>query len=204
MITLDDTLLVGRGTLRACYLHPQDKTLIIKVGLPDRVGGDDANRKEFLSYQQIRHRHENLDHISHCHGFVETDRGTGLVCDCIRDSGGEIAKTIWDIVVNEEACDIENTLEAARTLCDYLIANDFFLFDINLKNIVLRKGRENNYRAYAIDLKGPYDNKEFLQLSSRITFLGRRKLKRRTKQLLERIVQFREQREQLKKLPRDG
>ena len=204
MITLDDNLMIGRGTLRACYLHPQNKTLIIKVGLAGSVGGDDANRKEFLSYQKLRQRHENLDHISHCHGFVETDRGEGLVCDCIRDSSGEIARTIWDIVVYEEYCDIDNILEVARTLCDYLIANDLFLFDINLKNIVLRKSRDNLYRAYAVDLKGPYDNKEFLQLSSRVTFLGRKKLKRRTKQLLERIVQFREQREQLKNLATDG
>jgi hypothetical protein len=135
---------------------------------------------------------------------VETDKGKGLVCDCIRDSSGEIARTIWDIVVYEEACDIAHILEVARALCDYLIANDLFLFDINLKNIVLRKSRDNVYRAYAVDLKGPYDNKEFLQLSSRITFLGRKKLNRRTKQLLERIVQFREQREQLKNLASDG
>ena len=200
MITLDDKLLVGRGTLRACYQHPEDETLIIKVGRSDQDGGIDANRKEFLSYQKIRERHVKLDHISHCHGFIETDRGQGLVCDCIRDSNGEIAKTIWDIVVYEEDCDIDKILKTARTLCDYLISQDLFLFDINLKNIVLREGSDNSYRAYAIDLKGPYDNKEFLQLSSRITFLGRRKLKRRAQQLFERIVQFREQREELKKL----
>jgi hypothetical protein len=200
MITLDDNLLVGQGTLRACYLHPQDETLIIKVGRPDRNGGTDANRKEFLSYQKIRQRHEKLEHISHCHGFIETDRGQGLACDCIRDSSGGISQTIWDIVVYDDDCDIDNILEVARTLCDYLIAHDLFLFDINLKNIVLRKRRDNDYQAYAIDLKGPYDNKEFLQLSSRITFLGRKKLKRRTRQLLERIVQFREQREELKNL----
>jgi hypothetical protein len=89
--------------------------------------------------------------------------------------------------------------EAALALCSYLIANDLFLFDINLKNIVLRRMPDNSCRAYAIDLKGPYDNKEFLQLSSRIKFFGRKKLKRRSQQLLERIVQFREQRELLKK-----
>ena len=204
MIVLYDNLLIGRGTLRACYLHPGDGNLIIKVGLPGQAGSDDANRKEFLSYQKIRQRHVNLDHISHCHGFVLTDRGEGLICDCIRDSSGEIARTIWDIVVYEDLCDIEKILDVARALCDYLLANDLFLFDINLKNIVLRKGRGNDYRAYAIDLKGPYDNKEFLQLSSRITFLGRKKLKRRTKQLLERIVMFREQREQLRKLATEG
>ena len=200
MITLDDSLLVGQGTLRACYQHPDDETLIIKVGRPDRSGGIDANRKEFLSYQKIRQRHDKLEHISHCHGFVETDRGQGLACDCIRDSSGEISQTIWDIVVHDDDCDIDNILEVARTLCDYLIAQDLFLFDINLKNIVLRQSRDNKYRAYAIDLKGPYDNKEFLQLSSRITYLGRKKLKRRTRQLLERIVQYREQREELKNL----
>ena len=201
MITLNNNLLVGRGTLRACYLHPEDETLVIKVGRADRVGGNDANQKEYSSYQKIFQRHEKLDHISRCHGFVETDRGQGLVCDCIRDSSGEISQTIWEIVVYDDACDIGNILEVARTLCDYLIAHDLFLFDINLKNIVLRRDRDYRYRAYAIDLKGPYDNKEFLQLSSRITFLGRQKLKRRTKQLLERIVQFREQREELKNLP---
>ncbi|MGI9538187.1 MAG: YrbL family protein [Desulfocapsaceae bacterium] len=200
MIVLDDSSLIGSGTLRACYLHPQNEKLIIKVGLPDRVGGEEANRKELLSYQKIRQSHAELDHISHCHGLAETNRGAGLVCDCIRDGNGDIAKTIWDVVVYQETCDIDELLEVAATLCDYLIANDLFLFDINLKNIVLKRMENNTYRAYAIDLKGPYDNKEFLQLSSRIKFLARKKLKRRSKQLLERIVQFREQRNQLKEL----
>ncbi len=200
MITLDDTLLIGRGTLRACYLHPQDETLIIKVAIPGRRGGEEANHKEFLSYRKISQRHGELEHISHCHAIVATNMGDGLVCDRIRDSSGETARTIWDMVVYDDDCDVENILEVARSLCDYLIAHDLFLFDINLKNIVMKKDRDGSYRAYAIDLKGPYDNKEFLQLSSRISFLGRKKLKRRTRQLLERIVQFREQREMLKRL----
>ncbi len=75
MITLDDTLLIGRGTLRACYLHPQDETLIVKVAIPGRRGGEEANRKEFLSYKKISQRHEELEHISHCHGIVATSMG---------------------------------------------------------------------------------------------------------------------------------
>ena len=200
MIVLDDNALIGRGTLRACYLHPQNEGLIVKVHLPGSTGGDDANRKELMSYQKIRQNHADLDHVSHCHGWAETDRGTGLICDCIRDCNGDIAKTIWDIVVYQDTCDIDKILRVARRLCDYLIDNDLFLFDINLKNIVLKRVDDDSYRAYAIDLKGPYDNKEFLQLSSKINFLGRKKLRRRSKQLLERIVQFREQREQLRDL----
>jgi len=200
MIALDDQDLIGRGTLRACYRHPGHEDLVIKVPLPGSPGGDDANRKELASYRLFVRKHRELRHISRCHDFIETDTGRGLVCDCIRDYNGAVSKTIWDIVVHRDTCNVDAVLEAAGEFCEYLIAHDIFLFDINLKNIVLQVQKDARWQAWAIDLKGPHDNKEFLQLSSRFTFLGRRKLKRRTKQLLERIVQFREQRESLKEL----
>ena len=93
---------------------------------------------------------------------------------------------------------MEALLETVERFCAYLIEHDIFLFDINLKNIAVQRRQDLSWLAWAIDLKGPYDNKEFLQLSSRITFLGRRKLKRRKEELLERIVIFREQRQSLK------
>ncbi len=200
MIALDDQDLIGRGTLRACYRHPDHDYLVIKVPLPGSPDGDDANRKELASYRLLVRTHREISHISRCHDFIETDAGPGLVCDCIRDFDGAVSKTIWDIVIHRDTCNMDVVLEAAGEFCEYLIANDIFLFDINLKNIVLQVQEDARWQAWAIDLKGPYDNKEFLQLSSRFTFLGRRKLKRRTKQLLERIVQFREQRESLKEL----
>ncbi len=199
MIHLPEHLLIGRGTLRACYRHPDRDDCIVKVPLADQGEGEEANRKELKSYRELKRIHRELDHISHCHGFIETDRGPGLVCDCIRDFDGTVSQTIWDVVVHEEACDIDYLLAVAGEFCDYLVANDIFLFDINLKNIALQRRADRSLKPYAIDLKGPYDNKEFLQLSSRITFLGRKKLRRRTNQLLERIVLFREQRESLRK-----
>ncbi len=200
MIYLTENLLVGRGTLRACYLHPDRAELIVKVPLTDNAGGDDANSKELKSYHALSRTHPELNHISHCHGYLETDKGRGLVCDCIRDHGGAVSKTIWDVVVHQENYDMDYLLSVVGRFCDYLIAEDIFLFDINLKNIVLQVQADTTWQAWAIDLKGPYDNKEFLQLSSRIRFLGRNKLKRRTRELLERIVLFQEQRESLKNL----
>ena len=198
MIHLDDALLVGRGTLRACYIHPDRDDLIIKVPLPDIPGSADANHKEMKSYRRISRQLPELRHISRCHGFVETDAGNGLLCDCIRDQDGAVSKTLWDIVIHRDSCDMEALIKTVERFCTYLIEHDIFLFDINLKNIALQMQKDANWMAWAIDLKGPCDNKEFLQLSSRITFLGRRKLKRRTEELLERIVLFREQRQSLK------
>jgi hypothetical protein len=198
MIQLDDNLLIGSGTLRACYQFPEKPDLVVKVPLPDASGGDDANRKEWRSYRQITRMLSEIDHISRCRGFVDTDRGQGLICDCIRDHDGQVSETLLDIVVYREGCDLDYLVEVAEHFCNYLIANDLFLFDINMKNIACQRLRDGTYKPFAIDLKGPLDNQEFLQLSSRIKFLGRKKLKRRARQLLERIVTFHAQRESLK------
>ena len=198
MIQLKDNLRIGSGTLRACYLHPGNAELIIKTPLDGLEKGAEANRNELTSYRKLIENHPDLLHISHCYEIIDTNRGEGLVCDCIRDENGRVAQTIWDIVIFQETCDLRHIIDVARSFCDYLIANDIFLFDINLKNIVLQLHSDGSYKPYAIDLKGPYDNHEFLQLSSRIKYLGRKKLRRRTEQLLERIRQFREQRASLR------
>lgn len=198
MIRLDHDLLIGSGTLRECYRYPEKSNLVIKVAISGQAEGDSANRKEWQSYRLLTQSHGDIDHISRCHGFVDTDRGAGLICDCIRDADGRVSDTLWNIVVYEEACDMDYLVTVADEFCDYLIVNDLFLFDINLKNIAYQRHHDGSYKPYAIDLKGPLDNKEFLQLSSRIKFLARKKLKRRTQQLLERIVVFREQRESLR------
>lgn len=200
MIRLDHDLLIGSGTLRACYHYPEKPDRVIKVPMPGQAGGNDANRKEWKSYLQLVKSHAGIDHISHCYDFIETDRGQGLICDCIRDHDGQVSATLWDIIAYQDTCDLDDLIHVADKFCNYLIVNNIFLFDINLKNIAYQKIPDGTYKPYAIDLKGPLDNKEFLQLSSRIKFLGRKKLQRRTKQLLERIVLFRDQRESLKTL----
>ena len=64
------------------------------------------------------------------------------------------------------------------------------LFDLNLKNIALSRQSDNTYRPIILDLKGRYDNKEFIPLSSYIGFLARKKRARRVQQLIERISRF--------------
>jgi len=198
MIRLDPELLIGSGTVRACYHYPEKPELVVKVSLPGRAEGEAANTMEWKSYRRILRGNAEVDHISHCRGFVETDQGRGLVCDCIRDADGSVSETIWDIVVYRDNCDLDRLVSVADGFCSYLLANDLFLFDINLKNIALQVQPDGSCKPFAIDLKGPFDNKEFLRLSSRIRFLGRRKLQRRARQLRERIVLFRELREELK------
>ncbi|SHH30416.1 YrbL family protein [Desulfofustis glycolicus] len=194
-LVLSDELLINRGRGRLCFRHPTDRSLVIKVPAGTGNADQSANRKEWQGYRDLIRRHGRLSCISHCHGFVATDRGTGLVCDCIRDAHGTIARSIYDIIVFDDACDITRVLAVAEIFGRYLLERDIRLFDLNPKNIALVLEQDGGYRAVALDLKGRFDNNEFIPLSSYVGFFARRKMRRRTRQLLERIRFFHEHRD---------
>lgn len=198
-LELGDDYLINRGRVRVCYRHPADPKLVVKVAAGPNKMQRTANLKELKGYRDLVKRHGELPCVGRCHGIVQTSRGDGLVCDCICNADGTIAETIWDMIIFHDDCDVEKIVEVARVFCSFLVENDIFLFDLNLKNIALPKDADGGYRAVSLDLKGRFDNNEFIPFSSYITFFARRKLRRRTRQLLERIVSFRSRRHDIRK-----
>ncbi len=150
-----------------------------------------------MGYHALMREHIDLFCISHCYGFVSTNRGQGLVCDCIRDDAGTVSKTIWDVIVTQDACDVDYIMTVARKFCHMLISKRIYIFDINLKNIALKLHHDGTYQPFIIDLKGRYDNKEIVPLSSYIDYFSRKKLERRCRQFLERIPIHRTRRKEM-------
>ncbi len=187
---LDERLLLGRGQLRACYHHPDSPELVVKVAAGQAKVQLQANHKELKGYRFLLRRHGRLEWVSHCHGLVATTLGEGLVCDCIRDVDGTISRTIWDHIHSPEEPDLSFLLAIAGQFCRYLEEKDIWLFDLNLKNIALQRQADGVYRPVFLDLKGRYDNNEFIPFSSYIPCLARRKRRRRARQLLSRIRHF--------------
>ncbi len=198
MIYLSDTMFIGCGSSRACFTHPDNPNLIIKVPIKNRKQGVLSNIKELKGYTALIRSHADLFCISHCHGFVYTNHGKGLICDCIRDDDGAISRSIWDIIIYKDDCSVDQIKKIANEFCDFLILNDIFLFDLNLKNIILKRRYNGDYEPFAIDLKGRCDNKELIPLANYFKYFSRKKLKRRSKQLIERISEFRKIREEKK------
>lgn len=187
MIILTDKLFINHGTLRACYQHPEKSNLVIKIAVGEKKAKIFANLKELKGYHELMRRHIDLFCVSHCYGFVTTNFGEGLVCDCIRDDDMSISKTISEILGSEDKSDVQYIMEVARNFCDMLISKRVYVFDLNLHNIVLKLKHDGSYLPYLIDLKGRYDNNEFLPFSSYINYLSLKKLERRSRQLIERI-----------------
>ncbi|MEE4241664.1 MAG: YrbL family protein [Desulfopila sp.] len=199
VIRLSDALIINRGKERVCFVHPHKPERVVKVVLQNERTNP-ANIQELKGYHMLLKEGGDLSFLSHCHGFVATDRGPGLVCDCIRDFDGTISPTIWDTVVFQDDCDMEYLVAVMETFCDFLIANRLWIFDLNLKNIVLRRASENTLHPYVIDLKGRYVSHTLIPLAKYFHFFARKKMIRRTAQLLQRIVEFRDRREELRLL----
>lgn len=200
ILHLSEQMVINRGRERVCYIHPENSHLVIKIPRNSRGRNAGANQDELQGYLILREEGKDLSFASHCHGFIDTDRGQGLVCDCIRDDDGAIAKTIWDIVVFQDECDVDYIIKVAERLCDFLMSNQIWLFDLNLKNIALKQLADGTYKPYIIDLKGRYANREFIPLSRYITYFAAKKLQRRSTQLLQRIAEYRLRRKELQKL----
>ncbi|HKJ99466.1 MAG TPA: YrbL family protein [Desulfotignum sp.] len=196
MLVLDDSLLINQGKTRACYLHPADKNLVVKVPVGEKKENNLSNITELRGYQALMREQVDLFCISHCYGFVTTSLGKGLVCDCIRDDDGLISKTIWDIVIYQDDCDVDQIKKVAHDFGRFLTRKDTRLFDLNLKNIVLKLRYDGVYEPFAVDLKGRFDNKEAIPVSRYFPYFAKKKMVRRTRQLVERISFLRENRMQ--------
>lgn len=194
MLVLDDRLLINQGRTRACYEHPVKKDLVVKVPVGNQKADCRSNIIELRGYQALMREQIDLFCISHCYGFVTTSRGKGLVCDCIRDADGAVSRTIWDIVIYQDDCDVGYVKKVTDDFCGFLIEKDTRLFDLNLKNIVLKVQNGGVYLPFVVDLKGRFDNKEAIPVSSYSRYFARKKMVRRRRQLMERISFFREKR----------
>lgn len=197
MICLDNSVLINHGKVRACYQHPKEPSLVIKVPVGEEKETNYANIKELKGYQTLMREHVDLFCISHCYGFVSTNYGRGLVCDCIRDDDGAISKTIWDVIVFQDDCDVKYVQKVADEFCNFLMSRNIWIFDLNLKNIALRLRYDGTYQMFVIDLKGRYDDNELIPVSSYIKYFATKKLERRCQQLIERIPFYRNKRAEL-------
>lgn len=188
MINLQDEEPIARSKTRECYLYPEQPDKVIKIvrrapGLWQR----DANWREWRHYRYLRKRHGRLDYIPECHGFVETSRGRGLVLDCIRDHDGKISSRLDTILKKPEGYALPAILGALDRFCRVIIEKNVQLFDLNLFNILIQILPDGSYRPVPIDIKGRFNNNEFIPVSSYIPFFSKRKLMRRCRRLMERV-----------------
>ncbi|MBT0721614.1 YrbL family protein [Rosenbergiella collisarenosi] len=153
-LNLSDELLIAKGRHRACYQHPTNAELCIKVHLNAH---DDLETIREVRYFKWLHRgHEKLAGIADYCGKVSTNLGTGYVYELVKDYDGQVSKTLEHYLKNLDdtllqAIDISSAYrEFKRALQRQYIS----MMNLKTYNIVFRKESETKGHFYLVDNLG--------------------------------------------------
>lgn len=148
-LKLNDSLLLGKGNERLCYVHPDDPSKIIKVPYRNR-NARSQNRLEALYYAYLEKKGASFAHITRCYGSVDVEGEKGLIFDRVINSDGSRSMTFNDIV-RQKIITPEQAEELLDDLKGYLVANNILFVDVSLDNIMCRREEDGSYRLVIVD-----------------------------------------------------
>lgn len=172
---------IGEGRERACYVHPEDPRLAIKI--PTGTVTTQTER-DIKFYKRLKKRGlVEHPHLPKYHGLCETSIGPGIVVELIRNYDGEIARPLnWYLAQGVPVEEFNPFLEELKQsfLQDLIIFNH----DMHIGNLLFQKTSMGSARLVAIDGVGDTVALDWLD---NIPLLVRLKIKRRWKRFIKRV-----------------
>ena len=150
MIDLRDATLIGAGNERACYRHPLDPRLCIKV--TKAAHGRQQNALEYQYLRSLRARGVPFEHLPECGEWCETSEGYGLIFEFIVDDDGQPSASLVDRVRRGEL-NPQQMAELLDGLREYLFAYGLVIVDINVDQMLYQCRAAGN-RLVVIDGMG--------------------------------------------------
>jgi hypothetical protein len=208
MLLLSETEPFARGGRRACYFHPADPGLCVKVALPGKepeilrrqappwgrfrsraVFDENMADSRFARRLQRRLGERAFKHIPRVHDFIETDLGPGLVFDLVRDADGRVSLSGKGFIVENGIT--AAVREALEKLKRFFLENRILIRDPFPHNFAFRKNADGGVKIYAID---GFGSGTFLPLVSLFPPAGRRYTEKKFRRLekgMERTLRCR-------------
>ena len=196
MLKLRNLKPLAVGSTRAIYQHPHAEDLLIKVirfsgvkkrwrrmsfvKMRRRTGYYHVYFREIKEYIAVKARYtKHPPWLQRIDGFVDTDRGLGMVVEKLKNREGKLAQNLKYIIT-------ENGLSPKiRKLLDRFIQSirrheDVVLSDLNLRNILYTYDSKTGYRLVLVDGLG---EKLVIPLHSMFGFLNRRNTREHIRRL---------------------
>jgi len=182
MLELNQSLLIGKGLDRECYLHPEDADKCIKVTVS---GNYRQSNNELKCYGWMTKRKVSFENLIRLHGVVQTNIGDGLVFDVVRDFDDNISKTLHHYldalkVLDSQADEGVPTLDTLQNqvahLRSYLLEQQIIMRDLKESNLLWQKGDDGGGKLIIVDGVG---NSEFIPVSNFIQAMRLRKISRK-------------------------
>lgn len=196
---------IASGNNRDVYAHPDDANLLIKTVKPEalekRSGSKAPLRKRlFRRYRQyqtfIRECQEHVvshldesgvpDFVHTVVGFVETDRGLGLVIKAERDSSGAYAKTLLKII--EDGLFDDTARAALEDFQRSFLTSNVIITDLGLKNLVYAYDDRKGAHFVVIDGYGEKNLVPFNSTFKWCHMISKRKRMTRLSRTVQRTI----------------
>jgi len=155
MLTIDTSLLIGKGANRYCYQHPQDANKCIKIGIDQNSPNDKLEKKY---YQLLLKRNISWNMLAKYCGEENTDLGKGLVFELIRDFSGQVSNTLEYYTENASQIFSDDLFDALLLLKPYLIEQQIILRNLKPYNLVYQRINKEEGKMVIIDNIGHHNS----------------------------------------------
>ena len=179
MLILKD--LISHGRVRACYYHPTNNNLCVKVALKKKhnkllqkeIDNDALFRKTIGVY------------VPRYYKLVKTNKGLGLTSDLIYNDDNRLSPRLKDFYLCKK--DLSNEIMTQfDDFFERLLKYHLWFYDFNDENFLIRTHKGHHY-LYFVDTKSLNRNNSWstFKLEYIIPFLARRRMLRRIRRFYE-------------------
>ncbi len=187
-LKLDDSLLLGKGHERLCYIHPGDNTKVIKIPHKKQKTRN-QNELESTYYEYLNRTNVDFSHIAVCYGHVMINDSIGLVFDRVMNSDKSLPLTFAE-AVKSKTFSKEYAESLLNDLKRYLEKNCIVFADIGLDNIMCPKQDNGEHKLVIVDGLGARRPGLKLWLYTHIPLYARYKIKSQWKKIIDKFNNF--------------
>jgi len=174
-MVLSEENFIGKGSERACYLHPEDNTKAVKCSYEQNAGRSKQTTIGVSTYEMLlKKKHIDWKHLPEYFGTVQTNKGEAFIVEIVRDFDGEISKS-FEYYINKYG--VECYSEELNTYKEYFLKYSIiFNYGMMPKNILLRKNSETDFELVLIDGLGDVSH---FTIINKIKYFASRRINRR-------------------------
>lgn len=151
VLDLSNAVLIGKGTHKKCFVHPQDPSRCVKVAY-NELGKRDLNRE--VKYLSAGYRRKHISTVlPRFYGTVQTSLGKGYVVDLLKNADGTACLSLKNWLENPALDGQLDPLiqQAMRLLKEKIREEQVLCLAIYPENILFSKDNAGNYRPFLVN-----------------------------------------------------
>lgn len=151
VLDLTNAVLIGKGTHKKCFVHPQDALLCVKVAY-NELGTRDLNREVNYLCSHYRRKHVSTI-LPRFHGVVQTNLGRGYVVERLQNADGTSCLSLQDwLETAEPNASLDAQInQAMLTLKKKIREEQVLSLTIYPENVLFLKDVAGNYHPFLVN-----------------------------------------------------